>query len=545
MEDLPEEIVEAVLEYCVDPPTAPLVKHVCRRWDRVANAIQKKRSPRKKSILKTYNTVPYTTVAIKCNASPSLLNWTLDSGYALDAAIFARAAATGDLPLLRRLKERGCPSDERATAAAIKARYFDVLEWLRDKGYPWGKSAWRELAKTGDIDMIERFLPAVGAACTSWLFEGAAAGGHLNGGHIKVIEWLKDRWALREESAFRGAGKKGQLEVIKWLYREELFDGSSLAWNEAAQAGHAHVTDWLRNEAFYIDELTFPKTALGGDLQLLQWLRSKQCGWDSRTFAAAAAGRGDIDVLKWLRAECCPWDSQTFVAAVGRGDIDVLAWLRAEGCPWDSRTFARAAAIGDIDVLEWLLLNECPWDMEAVARVAEYGNLHVLDWFTAKDFKTGATACAKDILGPIFHWRLSETRCMCDTILYRLAVKRNHLQVLQWLHDSGCLLHDSVASEAATEGRLVVLEWLHARGCPWNKYTCKAAAWGGHLEVLQWLKANGCPWDEQTCFGAASAGHLEVLQWARANNCPWDKTACAKASEVKHRRLFEWIETQP
>ena len=122
-----------------------------------------------------------------------------------------------------------------------------------------------------------------------------------------------------------------------------------------------------------------------------------------------------------------------------------------------------------------------------------------------------------------------------------------NMEVLEWLHDTGCPLggvqtmcSQTMGAHAAAAGQLEVVKWLHFRGCPWRSApssrpaivllyqagdysfsTCYAAASSGHLDVLRWERAHGATWDEHTCELAAMGGHLEVLQWLRAHNCPW------------------------
>ena len=52
------------------------------------------------------------------------------------------------------------------------------------------------------------------------------------------------------------------------------------------------------------------------------------------------------------------------------------------------------------------------------------------------------------------------------------------------------------------------------------------AAAGGHLEVLTWLHGTGCPWDEMTCRAAAARGHLDVVKWLHNTGCPWGSYTC-------------------
>jgi hypothetical protein len=101
-----------------------------------------------------------------------------------------------------------------------------------------------------------------------------------------------------------------------------------------------------------------------------------------------------------------------------------------------------------------------------------------------------------------------------------LAARGGDLEVLKWLHNTGCPCDSATCRAAAGGGYLEVLKWLHHQGCPWDAATCYAAATGGHLEVLKWLHNTGCPWDSETCYAAATFGHLEMLKWLRNQGCP-------------------------
>ncbi|KAG5185309.1 Cullin binding-domain-containing protein [Tribonema minus] len=92
---------------------------------------------------------------------------------------------------------------------------------------------------------------------------------------------------------------------------------------------------------------------------------------------------------------------------------------------------------------------------------------------------------------------------------------------------------------ALRRGHLEMLQWLHANGYPWDWGSSHAAAAGGHFEVLQWLHANGCPWDTLTCPRAARRGDLQTLQWLRANGCPWDEETCCSAAEQGHLQAYQ------
>ena len=125
-----------------------------------------------------------------------------------------------------------------------------------------------------------------------------------------------------------------------------------------------------------------------------------------------------------------------------------------------------------------------------------------------------------------------------------LAARGGHLEVLKWLHNTGCPWNESCYA-AAAGGHLEVVNWLHSTGCTWNEWTCYAAAAGGHLEVVKWLHNAGCPWDSATCGAAASGGHLATLQWTREHGCPWDADLVrAHSARGGNVDILRWLDDQ-
>ncbi|EGZ25534.1 hypothetical protein PHYSODRAFT_463564, partial [Phytophthora sojae] len=107
-----------------------------------------------------------------------------------------------------------------------------------------------------------------------------------------------------------------------------------------------------------------------------------------------------------------------------------------------------------------------------------------------------------------------------------VAVKRNHLHVLQWLnerypdrtswgsHKERCLLN-----KAAELRHLSVVQWLHAnRREKCTAFAMSIAASNGDLAMEQWLHENrreGCT--KQAMDDAAENGHLAVVGWLHSN----------------------------
>ena len=136
----------------------------------------------------------------------------------------------------------------------------------------------------------------------------------------------------------------GPVALAKWALAEgcptEDGDGYCMCFT-AAGHGNLELVRWLvREQDFALHEDIMWVAARSGNLRLVQWLRGEGCPWD--TFACAHASR-HLEVLRWLRANGCPWDAQTCDSAVDRGR-PVLSWARANGAPWTAKTRDQAAA---------------------------------------------------------------------------------------------------------------------------------------------------------------------------------------------------------
>jgi hypothetical protein len=141
------------------------------------------------------------------------------------------------------------------------------------------------------------------------------------------------------------------------------------------------------------------------------------------------------------------------------------------------------------------------------------------------------------------------------------AARGGNLEVLEWLHNTGCPSGNALTMDvAAFGGHLEVVKWLHYHGCPWNNWSNPAehsmeqeeigvydvfdsAVYGGHVEVLRWAREHGAPWvgDTMVCQVAAQGGHLEVLQWLREQGCQWNNWTSAYAARGRQLEVLQWV----
>ena len=148
-----------------------------------------------------------------------------------------------------------------------------------------------------------------------------------------------------------------------------------------------------------------------------------------------------------------------------------------------------------------------------------------------------------------------------------LAAMMGHLEVVKYLHMSGCNLEHAdkdgytVVSVAAQNGHLEVVKYLGAHGCQLDQgtkdgYTAVIlAAQHGHLEVVTYLQSAGCDLNKvanngySACILAAMEGHLEVVKFLHLSGCNLEKSdqdgynACILAAQDGHVDIVKYLHT--
>jgi hypothetical protein len=206
-------------------------------------------------------------------------------------------------------------------------------------------------------------------------------------GNLECVKRLRLHYNCPWDAlACRYAARGGKLDVLQWLYTQDVSSGwpSIDVLVSAAICGHLHVLQWIHSQGHLItwDNAACLSAASGnGHLHILQWLRNQDppCQWDSKA-CSNAAWFGHLHILKWLRNQDppCPWDGKACSNPAAYGNLDVLRWLRSQNppCPWDCKACSNAAAYGKLDVLRWLRSQDppCPWNVSNCLRLAEKGS---------------------------------------------------------------------------------------------------------------------------------------------------------------------------
>ncbi len=120
------------------------------------------------------------------------LRFLLQRGWQADACTATRAAASGNLPVLRELHARGCPVPPYAVREAAEGGHVDTVQWL-----------------------VEALGLQLGPQCGGLgceLFRAAA-----EAGSVALAEWLAGRGCAMDAEAWLGAAHAGSGELLQWL----------------------------------------------------------------------------------------------------------------------------------------------------------------------------------------------------------------------------------------------------------------------------------------------------------------------------------------
>jgi hypothetical protein len=92
-------------------------------------------------------------------------------------------------------------------------------------------------------------------------------------------------------------------------------------------------------------------------------------------------------------------------------------------------------------------------------------------------------------------------------------------------------LHDfkwgtNMCKAAASANKLELLQWLHKSGCPWNlQHMCNAVVHLDDLSILKWLYAVTKPWTQtildELLWDAGINDNLELAQWLHEIGAAW------------------------
>src|SRR5579872_4304535 len=119
------------------------------------------------------------------NAHINVLEWVKLHGCPCDPNVCAQAARNGHLDVLKWARSNGCPWNSRTCEKAAKYGHIHVLKWARSNGCPYGDVR-RYASMSGQLHIL-KYLKEQGIVISNLTAIRAAKNGHLN-----VVRWTKE-----------------------------------------------------------------------------------------------------------------------------------------------------------------------------------------------------------------------------------------------------------------------------------------------------------------------------------------------------------------
>lgn len=327
-----------------------------------------------------------------------ILEWEHSMGYNPQWTInvINVAAANGHIALVKWLVEHGCPYDGQTFEAALLHGHIDVYSYgLSLTGAIENKISNATFSKivalNGHLEVMRKFTYRI-----DW---GMASKYAAQGGHVHIIDWLKEIGRFHAWYAFRGAVRGGYIEIVRGLdlpstERRGIHVNTT---SELIYDGHVDMLEYLWSEGYRIPHNIMTVAAEYDQLGVLKWAES--IGFPITNDACyMAAANGDTDILQWMFTKGFPKHAKICARAAGAGQLNTVVWLREQGCPWDESVCAHAAGC-NLRVLKWLRKMSCPWDAETCTEA--YGQA-TKDWIHANGCPCEHTVITKSTIGSIF-----------------------------------------------------------------------------------------------------------------------------------------------
>lgn len=243
MEGLPEEILDMILGFVVDPPDVVKTSLVCHNWARILCDSRGK-------LVKYAGHPRFDMCAYAAGLGElHVLRWLRKNGFFWDRRVLGYDAGLWCWDVLKWVHEEGwCSFDEELCASVARQGRMVVLEWLWDNGCPFGDRVVEEAAE---------------------------------GGHLEILKWLRKRGCPFKIDIGVIAAVCGYLDMLEWVENEGFHLGKH-ASRLAAFNGQIEVLEWLSKRTTF-DKKTCRYAVVGNELSTLSWLRARGCPWDEYT----------------------------------------------------------------------------------------------------------------------------------------------------------------------------------------------------------------------------------------------------------------------
>lgn len=315
--NIPIEIFLTIINY-VNEADMVTSSFVCKKWNKIITKEISELSEYKEDYLEY----------IALDGYFNLLKWAVKNGYKCKGETYMGAAYEGHLEILKWLKNRKYKCNAKIVCKmASEKGYLEIVKWLDETDDLSHCECAIWAAKGAQIKILE-WLKETDDTISYDAYISAAKHGNLN-----ILQWLKRNKCYYESStlvdAFDEAIYEGHLEVLRWLKRNGCPRAERIS-NYNYYRRSYELQSLFEETKFRGRPIDY--AAKKGYLEVLKWLHKNDYDFDKRTYWFAAS-KGQLEVVRWLRSIGCQWTKNTYLIAKQKQHLDVVQWLEENGCP--------------------------------------------------------------------------------------------------------------------------------------------------------------------------------------------------------------------
>ena len=338
-----------------------------------------------------------------------------------------------------------------------------------------------------------------------------------------VLQWsflqILDKPKAYRKRAACGLAKAGHLRFLtQLLYSCDREDIGAICQNAAA-GGHMQILYWLKKNKYYPH---------------LYW---------KHDICIFAAKHGHLEPFVWLNSKY--YDSRVFLAAAKQGHVHILEWFLSIGVKLPSNIWDYVVRIGNLETVKHVVENGHSLSRRAMGLAARKGHLEIVKYLCSIYTKyLGAFVCSMAAEGGhlnVLQW-LRESGCNWDSETTQCALERGNLEILKWATENGCPIRSTASETASRYGNLHILKWLYDSGYIKLNIECmKSAIRGGHWEIIHWLIGNGIKPDSACADVAIRAHKTEIFMYFVENGYPWNEKECMATANWCNKNVQMWL----
>jgi hypothetical protein len=404
------------------------------------------------------------------SGSLGIIEYLLAHGYELNENVFINALLSKNHNVIEFLIESECRYNSGVLAIAIQENNQEVIDYITKDFVPNCYSVYEAAIRASNLDFLKRMIEIHDTVWTNTVCFNEAA----KKNDIRILDFLFDhnigfeyhQHPVLVQTAFR----HGHLDVIKWLHDKGNIFFDDLLYIPI-ERGHIEVVKWLISVGYNFHVLDYVKAIRYGYKELYMWFYDKGY-YDNCNILKEAIEILDIDLVKriidskkesltdqtWytlLRTRYIPlldyFERETGsgylnVTLLGKLDLEVIKWLDKRGYKWKDNDYISISAYDG--GIRWLhdgghMKDDFPWDNMMMS------------------------LCREEKMDDIFLLFQIAPKRVWLPMIFKTAVTRFNINMLQWFHMNGFPWDDTVFDHAVEEEvSRHILQWMYKNKCP-------------------------------------------------------------------------------